>query len=256
AARLLGKFGPSIIDDLIPLLHGHWWPRANQFSPPPQVLVEGQRYDVRRLPAHQFSPSPQAMAANIALQSIGARAVPRLIELLAHEDRFVATSASTALERIRPPAVPALSQAVSSRNDQVINYAANALGRLGRGAKAALPTLLEVAASEEHSHLSRVAAAGAALRIDASTSRESKAIQATIPLLIRLLEHGSFADQGRAAEILQGIGPPARDALPALRERLKTPPPDDGNADISARAAVARAAKAAIAAIEAESDEE
>lgn len=188
AARSLGRrFGPGIIDDLLPLL-----------SP---------------------MDAPERRPAIAALESIGAPAVPRLIELLAHEDSSVAISASVALNRIGPPAVPALAAALRTDSEQTIEHAAGALWWIGPGAKDALPALFDVAGSDRRSNLSRLAAARAATKIDPTKSRESEAILSTIPMLIALLENGDSRRQSLAAETLGGIGPAARDALPALRKR-------------------------------------
>ena len=188
----------------------------------------------------------------VAIQSIGAPAIPRLIELLAHEDPAVAVSASVALNRIGSSAAPALAKAVSTGNEQVVSQAANALMWIGPGAKAALPALLEVAGAEKRSDASRVAAAWAAMKIDPSNCRESKEILSSVPMLIRVLEKGSFRHQGWAAETLQGIGPAAREALPMLRQRLELPGRDiDTNGLVPNY--VRDHARAAISAIEAES---
>ncbi|MFH1920948.1 MAG: ankyrin repeat domain-containing protein [Planctomycetota bacterium] len=220
AAGSLGKAGPSIIDDLIPML-----------SP---------------------MDAPERRAAMVALRSMGAPAVPRLIELLAHEDAAVATSASVALNRIGRPAVAALAKALDCRNEQVIERATSALWWIGAGAKEAIPALLEVAGSEERSDIERLAAARAALKIDAEGARNSKAILSTIPVLIRTLEQGRFRYQGWAAETLRGIGPDAREALPMLRKRLELPREDADTGGL-VRSYVRAEAGRAIAAIEARS---
>ena len=216
AARSLARFGPSVIDDLLPLL----------------TPME----------------APQRLPAITVLQSIGASAVPRLIELLGHEDPAVAISASVALNRIHSPAVPALAKAVATGNDQVVEHAASALWSIGPGAKSALPALLEVAGSEEKSDVSRMAAARAALKIDPH-SRDAGEVLSAVPVLIRILEKGSFKHQGWAAETAGAIGAKARDALPALRQRLELPAE---NADTGGLVPgyVQQQAKAAIAAIE------
>jgi len=218
AAGSLGKAGPSIIDDLIPMLS----------SPD----------------------APQRRAAIVALQSIGAPAVPRLVELLAHEDADVATSASVALGRIRKPAVAALAKALALRNEQVIVRATSALSSIGAGAKEAVPALLDAAASEKRSDIERLAAARAALKIDRERVHGTKAILSTIPVLIRTLEHGRFQHQAWAAETLRGIGPAAREALPMLRKRLALSEKDVDRGGFVAEY-VKREAEQAISAIEA-----
>lgn len=220
AARSLARYGPDLIDDLLPLLT------------PLNTL--------KRLPAMT------------ALASLGAPAVPRLIELLEHEDEAIAISASVALSRMGKETVEPLAEALSSDSDQVTVRAASALAWIGGGAKQALPALLGVAESEKRSDAARAAAARAALKVNPE-SRELKPILITIPCLTRLLETGAFRQQGEAAETLGMIGPAARQALPALRKRLDTPERDIDTQGL-VRDFVQRQARAAIEAIEGTGD--
>ena len=185
AARSLARFGPEIIDDVIPLLSN-----VN---------------------------APERLAAINTLLSLGEPAAPRLIELLGHDDRTVAMSAAVALDRIKGTAIPELTVAVHRGNEQVTRYAAGALSSIGPVAGSALPTLLDVAGSDDRSDRSRLAAAYAALKIDPAESRRSKVILSTIPALVRVLECGDLEDRELGAEVAGDIGPPAQAALPALR---------------------------------------
>jgi ankyrin repeat protein/HEAT repeat protein len=217
AASSLGRFGPEVIDDLLPLL----------------------------TPLDR----PARLPALAALVSLGARGVPRLIELMAHEDKSVAVSASVALNRIGAPAAPALAETIRTGNEQVVDHAASALWWMSGAGKAALPTLHEVAGDAERSDLTRALAARAALKVDPAGSPKSDAILTAIPALIRVLESGRFKHRGFAAEALRGIGPPAKDARPALRRQLELPGPgvDTNGYDPTF---VQREAQQAIAAIE------
>lgn len=94
----------------------------------------------------------------------------------------------------------------------------------------------------------QLAVTRAALKIDPSIAEHS-IIVASIPVLMRMLERGSFRQQREAAEALGAIGPPARAALPLLRERAK-PLRAETEAERLSRYSVRRAAKKAIAAIE------
>jgi ankyrin repeat protein/HEAT repeat protein len=185
AAFSLAKFGPGIIDELIPLL----------------TPLE----------------APRRSAAMTAIIEIGGPAVPRLIELLSHEDLAIAISASVSLNRIGQPAVLALAQAVGRPNDQVTAQAASALWRIGV-APEAVPALLEVTGSTERSDIARLAAVHTALHIDPINSRQSEAVLSAIPMLIRFLDGADFQHRGWAAEALRDIGPAAREALPTLRK--------------------------------------
>jgi ankyrin repeat protein/HEAT repeat protein len=217
AARSLSRFGPGIIEDVLPLLS----PMEN----------------------------PGRIPSITAIQSIGAPAVPRLIELMAHEDDSVSISASVALNRIRGPAVPALTEALASDNAQVVVRAASALWWIRGAARPALSALLNVAGSEDKPDRVRLAAVRAALRIDPAQARAAPETLACLPTLIRMLESGAFIDQGQAAESLGAIGPAAREALPMLRERLALP---DETVDTEGlvRDYVSREAAQAIKAIE------
>lgn len=216
AARSLARFGPSVIDDLLPLL-----------------TPIGAHY---RIPAIS------------ALASQGVPAVPRLIELLAHEDEAVAIASQIALGRIRTGAVPELTKAVSGSNEPIARRAADVLAENGSAAKAALPALLVVAEDDNRADTSRMAAVGAAMRIDPQT-RESKAVLSTIPVLIRVLDKGTFKEQGAAARTLGAIGRAARDALPILHQRLELPGENIDTGGL-VRNYVQQSARAAIAAIE------
>jgi HEAT repeat protein len=220
AAESLARYGPSVIDDLVPLL-----------SP---------------------LDAPTRRPAITTLACLGTSAVPRLIELLAHEDRSVAVSASVALNRMRRTAVPALAEAVSTGNEQVVEHAADALGSIGPVAKTALPILLEAAGSERRSDLSRLATARAALKVDASASRKSAAIPSIVPMLIRIFEKGTVEHQRSAAELLGEIGAPAQTALPALRKRLLLPDKSADAGVLIPAYEVQQKAKEAIVAIEAD----
>ena len=193
---------------------------------------------------------PGRITAIDTIVAMGPPAVPRLIELLAHEDEAVAVSASVALNKMGPPAVPALVDALRSENDQVVERAASALCRIGPRARSALPKLLELAAAEDRSDAARMAIVHATLKINPHAAQVSPELLATLPAIIRVLDHGGFKQQGMAAECLKEFGPSAKDALPLLHRRLK-PPSDDVDAEGLVRDYVQRAAGEAIETIEA-----
>ena len=222
-AEKLGKFGPDVIDELLPFL-----------SP-------------LELPAR--------LPAVTALASIGAPAVPRLVAMLNNPDRSVGLSASMALDRLGSWSVPDLIRALDTENEQVADLSIRALWWIGLYAKPALPELLEVVGDGRRSERTRLAAARAALKIDAPTGRKSEAMLSAIPLLIKALEKDNFEHQLWAAEALEAIGPAARDALPALRTRTKTPPPGVDTRGYSSDS-LPRTATSAIAKIEAIPDPE
>lgn len=216
AARSLARFGPGIIDELLPMLT----PLEN----------------------------PQRRPAITALVCLGGLAVPRLIELLGDDDSAVAISASVALANIGSAAVPALAEALKSDRESTVIQAAGILSRLGKSAAPAMPTLLQISAEDRRSDLCRVTAARAVLAID-PTCRSREEVLTTIPALLRILEKGSFREQGLAAETAGKIGPAARQALPLLHACAEWSAPTVDTQGL-VRDYVQRAAQEAIAAIE------
>jgi HEAT repeat protein len=194
AAYSLAGFGPQVINDLIPVLLVN--PEANWFHI--RTVWDNQRAD----------------------------AAARLAELLAHDEVRVRNLAHSALARLGPEAVPHVVRQLSSEaNDRTRQEAAAVLYGLGTRAKAALPSLLELAASGDLAPNTRIAAARAALAVDLESARQSEAIVSRIPELIAALSGPDFRLRGQAAETLGLIGPAAREALPALRRSLELPPP-------------------------------
>jgi HEAT repeat protein len=216
AAGALAAFGPEVIDDLLPLL----------------TPMDG----------------PHRRLAIITLRSLDPPAIPRLIELLDHDDRAIAISASIALGSMTPRAVPALVDLLKTGNEPAVVHSCSVLSGMGRGAEAALKTLLDVAGSDDRSDAMRLAAARAALKISPAAA-DSPEIRAAMSVLIRLLESGSFRQQGDAANALGAIGPPAHEALPLLRQRL-TLPAEGVDTQGLVRDYIQREARAAIDAIE------
>jgi HEAT repeat protein len=222
AARSISRFGPDLIDDLFPLLS----------------------------PLDRTERRP----AMTAIQEMREAAVPRLVMLLEHDDDVVAHSAIALLGEVGRPAVPTLIDVLIKSEERVGNRAAVALQILGAGAKDALPALLGVTESDALSDHARLAAALAAVKIDPA-SGSSKSLHRAIPAILRVLEKGTFHQQGEAAEILAAIGPPARDALPLLKQRLEPPPQDTDTGGLVSDFVRSRA-QAAIEAIGAMGQEE
>ncbi len=214
AGRALGTAGPSVIDDLLPLLS----PFDNPLRP----------------------------GALEALYELGPAGVPRLIELLAHQDEAVAISASIALRRLGRPAMPALTKALESENEQVIEQALSAIGQFGRHAKPALPAIQTIIRSENQSDRIRITAARAALQIDPQDGRSKAAITKAIPAFIRIFAGQDGRRQLFAAEALRQLGSDAAPALPALLAFLEKDESRDNQEYYQAR----RAAQLAIDSIE------
>ncbi len=141
-----------------------------------------------------------------------AEATPSLIQALKQHNEMVAKWAALALGKIGPgakDAVPALIDAMKGGDWDMRCCAAEALGQIGPGAKAAVPAL-EEALKDEHA---RFYAAEALAKLGLPDK--------ALPVLIALLEHESPSFRKAAAKTLGEIGPPAKAAVPALREALK-----------------------------------
>ncbi len=214
AGRALGTAGPSVIDDLLPLLS----PLDNHLRP----------------------------GAMEALYQLGSAGVPRLIELLAHQDEAIAISASIALRRLGRPALPALTKALESENEQVIEQALLAIGQFGRHGKQALPAILTIIRSENQSDSIRITAARAALQVDPNDGRSKEAITKALPAFIRIFAGQDGRRQLFAADALRQLGSEGEPALPALLAFLEKDESRDNQAYYLAR----RAAQLAIDSIE------
>lgn len=184
-----------------------------------------------------------------AMAALGAPGVPRLIEILKHEDlRFdvvcalgrigpaaaaatgqlaalvednssrVSHEAIIALGNIGPGAkdsVPALVKALEQADDRDLNFAAIAfaLGKIGPGSAAAEPPLLKQLESKDDNV--RLLSAWALSQIDpASAGVAAKAL----PVLIAGLSLPGLEDRVLCAEALGGFGPTAKGAAEALKK--------------------------------------
>jgi HEAT repeat protein len=104
-------------------------------------------------------------------------------------------------------AIPALVQCLeNNENESIHEYAACALGYIGPAAKAALPAL---EALPETGHLG--------LSVLLAIWRISEQPEPTVTKAMRFLQHPSEHVSEHAADVLGEIGPPAANALPALR---------------------------------------
>lgn len=203
-----------------------------------------------------------------ALASLGAPAVPRLIEALKHEKARV--EAIYILGRIGPPAAPAtkaLAALLNDKNDRVVHESALALANIGPGAKEAVPALVKILEQEHDPDLNFAAVAYALgkigpdaasaepslLRQLGSSNRQAAMLSAwalvqirpdsseiaakAVPVLAEGLAVPLPAGRKTAAEALGKLGPSAKAALPSLQKAAK-------DEDQGVRDAVAQALKA------------
>jgi RNA polymerase sigma-70 factor (ECF subfamily) len=140
------------------------------------------------------------------------RKLSEWVEQLRSTDVVERQGAILALGKLGPAAVPALAEGLKDK--EIVNvriWAAWGLRRLGAEAKAAVPQL--EAALQDESGLVRVEVARALWAIE-----EQKT---AIPALIDLLAHKDPNTRWGAASALEGIGPKAKAAIPALLKTRK-----------------------------------
>ena len=145
--------------------------------------------------------------------------IPRVIEALGDEDARVRLYAATSLGwrpgKRSPALVPALGRALTDPGEQVRRESARTLGWLGLDAEAALPMLRASANDPEKEVREQVAEAIAALEKAALTFRSE-----TLPGAIAELDNADPIVRALAASRLEGFGPRASEAVPALARCL------------------------------------
>jgi HEAT repeat protein len=103
-------------------------------------------------------PDVDAIRAVSRYGKAGAPAVPRLIELLKHDDSVVRWQSARALGKIGEPAVPAVPELMrltrEDKQPQVREHAAEAMGDIGPAAAAGIPALV-AALHDENSRVRR-----------------------------------------------------------------------------------------------------
>jgi HEAT repeat protein len=196
SCKVLGEIGP-VTKEVVPALVGALRPKKN-FGHLPTLAAEA---------LGRMGPAAEG-------------AVGPLTELLKNPaDAERCLRAAEALGRIGVgprTAVPALAKALETKETRI--FVADALGRFGREAREAVPVLTK--ALQEKDDVSRAYMALALWRI------EGKA-EVSVAALIELTKDRSqpYYYLRKPAEFLGAIGPPARAAVPRLREMLKEEDP-------------------------------
>lgn len=142
--------------------------------------------------------------------------IAALIADLTSTDPERSGRANLALVGLGEPAVPALVETLRSQEPRLRATAATTLWGMGPKARAAVPAL--AAALSDQDHEVRVAAAMALENMDPGDAKEA------IPALIRALKDREGRVRQWAAKALGKIGPPAREAIPALNEAARFDP--------------------------------
>jgi HEAT repeat protein len=143
------------------------------------------------------------------------KAVLPLSEALTDRDGHVKVAAALALWKIEgktDPAVPVLIQTLNGEDARSYSpeAAAEALGEIGPPAEAAIPDL--TAALKHDSRGLRIAAAGALWKI-------TKKPEPAVSVFIKALQDRDLlddSDTARALDVLEEMGPQAKEAVPAL----------------------------------------
>jgi HEAT repeat protein len=146
-----------------------------------------------------------------------APAVPALIEAMEDERPDVRREILFALGNIGPEAKAAVGVARKSLadEDQTVKYSAVwMLGRVGPAAAEALPELEKDVCNTDDPYFGNVCA-WAMIRIDA---KNEKRIKEAMPVLLKGLENENAFVRSEAASTLGMIGPPAKEALEALKK--------------------------------------
>ncbi|MGE3808002.1 MAG: HEAT repeat domain-containing protein [Gemmataceae bacterium] len=209
ALRAIERMGPSAkaaVPVLIEMVHDQafrFWACVALGSIGPEAK-EAIPTLLKYYPAEGFRDA----GASIALEGIGAPAVPVLLKKLNDVDREVRWSTISSLGRIGPPAKPAIPQlkkAFKDRSARVRIAAAEAAWNIDRD-EAAIPILIEALSGEQSDAYS----AAEALKKIGPPAR------ASVPALIKTVGHKDDGVRNRAVEALGAMGPAARQAVPVL----------------------------------------
>ena len=150
----------------------------------------------------------------------GEASVAELVEALEtsnYETRFWAISELRKLGRGAKPAVPALIEAL--KDAALRPQAAETLGNIGPEAEAAIPALVE-AIMREQGKTSGTGSGGPSTFSWRAGVTLAQIGPASIPELVTLLKHQDRYVRMTAASALREIGPRAKDAVPALNDAL------------------------------------
>ena len=161
---------------------------------------------------------PEAKAATTKLIEL-LRAEPKAGEPKSLFEDVVRRNAAMALGRITrgtDVAVAPLIAALDDKGLEVGVYAAIALGEIGPAAKAAVGPLQGFIQTEKDARI-RIHAAAALMRIDPQFAKSS------IEILVAALTDERMFVRHNALTALEGLGPLAKEAMPALQKLLQDP---------------------------------
>jgi HEAT repeat protein len=160
--------------------------------------------------------------------------LPILLQAMRHDDTSVRVGAVYAMERFGGEAVPPLVALLQSDQEPSVHWAVvDVIDTIGMPARAAFPHLVEPALKHPVAKV-RYGALVAMLKMQAleryretlTLERHQERIGIVVPHLIRALEDRRDAEwRWQAALLLGVIGPPAKEAVPALTRALNDSEP-------------------------------
>jgi HEAT repeat protein len=252
AAVSLGKIGPqakSAAPELVRLLEGGnpivrraAAASLGMIEPDAQVAVPAL------LKALKDADGPTRIQAIMSLGQVGEpeQVIPLLIPILRERGGAggsPSSAAQAALQAIGPKTVPALIEALSDQQAETRLASLRILGRFGNQARAAVSRI--TALLQDPDELVCVNAAEALWKVD-------RRAQAAIPVLIQGLKNQqSWPIRSDASYILGQIGPEAKAAVPALIELLRDQYDDIRRNAIEALGRIGPEAKTAVPALRA-----
>lgn len=226
---------------------------------------------------------PKTMIASMTALSVGAKAVPGLVDVLKNGSPKERANAVNLLAEIGPSAagaVPELVKALKDKDPEIRLAVVTAFGKIGPGAKVALTGLLQTLTDPEEGvrqatldtlkkigpfSKTEAPALGTALkdpntvvRLYAAKALEKLGSQAqsAIPALGEALRDKDRAVRVAAATALGTAGPEAKAVMPAIIQVLKDPEKSVRMAAIGALARIGTKEEALVALIEATGDED
>jgi HEAT repeat protein len=166
-----------------------------------------------------------------ALESIGPKANPALVELLAHKDSHARWRVLLSLGHARPgvaAVLPALIKCLADPSPMVQAYAAEAIGAFGPAAEPAIPALIDLFLGRKEPGCSpdfgpplRPAALRALVRI--GPKAEPAIREKVVPAITEELRAGTVGRAGELAFVQDVIGEAGAPAVPVLVESARKP---------------------------------
>ena len=197
SARALAAYGPTMVDELLPLIRNQNDPASEQFKK--------------------------------VWSYLGHEAVPKFQALLDHEDDRIRRSAYQELGRLAqtsPEALETLITRLEIAESAHRQLAADALWNVrGNAADHVWPKLLARLGDDVISVRTRSLLVQSALRFDPIQTKASKGVRQFLPRIIDTAMNGEYFDRCIALETLGALGAAGEDALPQLRELANQPLP-------------------------------